>query len=476
MNVLRLLFKHDAISLAPNTLNADSSAATVVLKLLCQSLVRIDHQGRLQPDLAVHWTVSPCRTRYRFTLDAQARFHSGRPCTAHDVKRVFEQIFNGRSNSVLHQDYEDLARIDVQDRHALEFVFHHPAEAFLYNLAWRTHIVDDTADQPCGTGPWRLERWDRGRGLVLARHRDARGVGAANFEAVHIRFAPDAQERLRVIEEGGADIVENVPGSAAQRLAQQGLLQTMAAPSQARVLLSFDCAQAPFDDVRVRQAIAHAVDRERLIRDVMGGQARLGDGILPEDDPWACALEPMACDPERARRLLAQAGHAAGLSLSVAHPSTAPLPAVAQAVARDLAAVGVHMQSTAYDDPPWWPYVYTHGPWQMAIQGTASRPHIDTLLRREFCSDGAFNAGRHGNREVDDLARQARRSSDDAQRRAWYGRIQHLLREELPVLTLFSSHVLVGWRPGVTGFQAHPHGVVDVRDVQLPPQPARKCS
>lgn len=468
MRTLRLLFKHEAIALAPNALNSDSSAATVILKILCQSLVRIDHDGVIRPELALRWDVSPCRRRYTFWLDPRASFHSGRACTARDVARVFRHILDGRSDSILHQDYEGLAEVRVLGEHQLEFVFDVPNDAFLHNLAWRTHIVDDTAAQPCGTGPFKLEEWRRGSHISMLRHVDGRGRGAGNADALRIDYAPDSDARIAAIERGEADIVESVPGFAAAGLEAAGLLRTMVAPSQARVLLCFDCSRPPFDDVRVRQAVACAVDRDALIREVMGGQARAGEGLLPHDDPWAHPVEPIVHDPARARALLQAAGHGDGIEIVVAHPTTAPLPAVEARIARDLAEVGVRLSSTAYDDPPWWPYMYTHGNWQMAIQGTASRPHFDTMLRREFCSDGAFNAGRYANPRVDELARRARHGTDDGERRALYAEIQRILREDLPVVALFASNVVVGWRPGVAGMAAHPHGVVDVGGVRLP--------
>lgn len=467
MQTLRLLFKHETIALAPNAFNSDSSAATVILKILCQSLVRIDHDGEIQPELATSWDISPCRKRYLFRLDPRVSFHSGRPFTAHDVVRIFRQIFDGRSDSILRQDYEGLREVRHVGEHEVEFEFDVPNDAFLYNLAWRTHIIDDTAAQPCGTGPFKLEAWQRGSHISMVRHIDGRGCGDSNIGALRIEYAPESADRIAAIERGEADIVESVPGFAAARLEAEGLLQTMVAPSQARVLLCFNCSQPPFNDPRVREAIACAVDRDALIRDVMGGEARGGEGLLPHDDPWASPVEPICYDPARARALLQAAGYGDGLEIVVAHPTTVPLPAVQARVAQDLAAVGVRMSATAYDDPPWWPYMYTHGNWQMAIQGTASRPHFDTMLRREFCSDGEFNAGRYSNARLDELAKRARHSTDEQERRELYAEIQTILRTDLPVVALFASNVVVGWRPGVTGMSAHPHGVVDVQNVRI---------
>lgn len=472
MSHLRLLFKHETIALAPNAYNSDSSAATVILKMICQSLVRIDHDGQIAPELALHWQVSPCRKRYVFELDDRVQFHSGKPFTSEDVLRIFRQIFDGKSDSVLAADYEGLKAVEALGPHQVVFEFSTPNDAFLYNLAWRTHIVDDTAAQPCGTGAFKLTEWVRGSHIKLERHIDGRGRGEGNVDTAEIRYAPDINQRIALIKQGAADIVESVPGSAAQRFEDEGVLQTMAAPSQARVLLCFNCHSAPFNDARVRHAVACAVDRPALIRDVMGGQARAGEGVLPHDDPWAHPVEPIVYDPDKARALLREAGYEDGMTIKVVHPTTAPLPSIAAQVARDLEAVGIRMVVSAYDDPPWWPYMYMRGDWQMAIQGTASRPHFDTLLQREFCTDGVFNAGQYSNKEVDLLAHQARHSTDNDTRRRLYAQIQEIIRGDLPVVALFASNVLVGWAPHVSGFKAHPHGVVDIQNVRMVAKPS----
>lgn len=467
MITLRLLFKHEMISLEPNSFNADSSSATVVLKMVCQSLLKMGHDGQLIPDLATSWTVSPDQSVYRFELDPQARFHSGRPCDAEAVAWNFNRLFDGRATSLLAGDYAGIESIEAIGKHTVEFRFQEPNTSFLHNLVWRTHVVDDCLTQPVGTGPFQLDDWQKGDHILLRRFDRYRTPPQSNVEKAVVRFAPSADERISIIERGEADIVENVPGGAAAGFEQRGLLHCGAAPSLQKSMLNFNCRVAPFNDPRVRLAVAHAIDRVKLAQTVAGPNARVVDGIIPRDDSRAVELEGIGFDPEKSRTLLREAGYADGLAINAAATNVAPVPKIVSLVTADLANVGISVNVTGYDDPPWWPYVYFQGPWQMAFQGAPGRPHLDTLFARELKTGGPFNAGGYSNPELDSIIHAARIAIDPRSQHELYGQAQRLVRADMPFLVLFASNVFAGWRPGVTGFRPHPLGVVDISTVNL---------
>jgi peptide/nickel transport system substrate-binding protein len=430
--------------------------------MICQGLVKIGFDGQLAPDLAKSWTVSEDQRIYRFQLDPKARFHTGRPCDAKAVVWNFMRLLDGKSDSLLGRDYDGLEDVVAMDPHCVEFRFSVPNIAFLHNLAWRTYIVDDSFDQPAGSGPFVLSRWVRGSHLILRRSDAHRTSDAAQVNELEIRFAPSVEERLEVIKRGGADIVESVPASAANELQQRGLLCTRTAPSQHRSVIYFNCRVAPFDQPLVRRAVAHAINRDALVREITGPTGRVVDGILHGDDPLAADVDPIAYDPARARAMLHEAGYGGGIRIRAASTNTAPFPKVAEMIAQDLQKVGIDLDFTGYDDPPWWPYMYLKGGWQLAIQGTPARPHLDTLLSRELCSDGAFNAGHYASEELDELVKRARQTTDFATQKDIYAAVQAIVQKDLPLFSLFAMDTTVGWRPGVRGFEPHPTGLIDV--------------
>lgn len=467
MKTARVLMKHETISFDPNGYNSDSSVATVILKMVCQGLLKIDHNGQLAPDLATSWTASEDQRIFTFELDQDAMFHSGRRCDAEVVAWNFSRLFSGIGDSLLARDYAGMESVRATGRHTVEIRFGAPNTSFLRNVAWRTHIVDDRADQPIGTGPFRLTDWVRNSHMTLETVRSDKRWSEVDIDQVAVRFAPSAEARIEIIERGEADIVESVPAGAVQSLEQRGLLRTGAVPSLQKSALCFNCATPPFNDPRVRQAVVHAINRKRIIDATVGPQGRTVDGIIPLGEPWACELEPIAYDPQRAISLLKEAGHGAGFTVRAVSTSVAPMPKLAKLVAEDLAAVGITLETTVYDDPPWWPYVYLMAPWDIAFQGSPARPHIDTYLGREFKTGGPFNAGRYSNARLDTVIEQARATTDLAAQSTLYAEAQKIIWEDLPVYILFASNVLVGWRPGVEGFAPHPMGMLDLTKVRL---------
>ena len=468
MKRLRLLLKHEMISLEPNSYNTDSSSATAILKnTVCQSLVRLDASMRLQPELAESWTASDDLRVFRFRLRDGVRFHSGRAMDAQIVAWNFERLLDSRANSQLRADYAGLESVRAVRRNEVEFRFAEPCVPFLHNLAWRTHIVDDRLTQPVGTGPFEVVEWERKSHVRLRRFADYWEPGRPAIDEVIIRWAPDSRDCLDAIERGAVDIVESVPASAAADLQRRGLLECAGVPSPRKTLVTFNCRQPPFNDRRMRLAVAHAVDRQAVIDALFGDKARIVDGVLPSDDPWAVPFEAPAFDPDRARALVREAGHSDGVTVAAQTTNVAPIPKVAEAVAAALRDVGIRLDVRGFDDPPWWPYLYLQGQWQLAFQGASARPHIHTVFHRDLVTGGAFNAGGFSNAELDDLVVRARSTVEAGEQKALYGAAQRIVQAEMPVLPLYAADVLAGWRPGVRGFQPHPLGYVDLRAVTV---------
>ena len=329
MTTLHLLFKHEMIALDPNGFNSDSSSATVVLKMVCEGLTRFDHSGALAPGLALDWEASADLKRFTFRLDPAAEFQSGRPCDAEAVRACFARFLHPATNSLLAADYAGLERIDVPARHRLRFTFARPMPSFLPNLAWRTHIVDDTQRQPAG-GTFRLAWWRRGEGIGLERAAADRTAAPGNIAAAEIRFAPSGADRLAIMAAGRADIAESLPGALARRLAAPDRLVVRHAPARHKTTLCFNMRRAVLDDVRLRRAFAHAVDRERLAATFGGEGSRVVDGLLGDLADGAGGPHCLRSRP--GAHLLAAAGTAVSPRAAAA---VAPVPDLAAAVADD---------------------------------------------------------------------------------------------------------------------------------------------
>ncbi len=463
MKSLRLLFNHEHTSLHPNTYEADSSAATVILKLACPSLVRFDHEMTLRPDLAEAWTVEDDRI-FTFDLRPGLTFHSGRVLDAEAVAACFRRMMDPRTITPQQADYAGLDSVTATGPLRVVFHFAEPCVPFLANLAWRTYISDDGAVQPVGAGPYEVTAWIAGSHVALRKF--AGHYAADQYEAdnIVIRWAPQATQRIAAIEGGACDIVETLPQTLAADLAARGLIEPLGVHSPRKTVIAFRHTVPPFNDPRMRAAVAHALDRDALRQAFLGDRGRRVDGVLPDDDPWAVPLTPWTVDLARARALVVAAGYGDGVRVKVAHTAMPPMPGVATHVAETLASIGITLDLRGYADPPWWPSVYLQGDWQMAFQGASARPHPHILFTRDLVTKGAFNAGAYSNPRLDALMAQARQTAD-AQSAPLYAEAQSLVHADIAVLPLYAADVLAGVRPGVRGFRPHPLGYVDLAGV-----------
>jgi len=468
MSKLRLVFNHEHISLEPNSYNTDSSSATVILKhMVCQSLIKLDATMKFQPELATSWTVSPDHRVFTFELRPNVRFHSGRMLDAEVVVWNFQRLFDSLSNTLLSRDYAGIEEIRAIAKDRVEFRFAEPCMHFLHSLAWRTHLTDDCLTQPIGTGPFRVVEWIKRSHVRLVRFEDYWEKGLPKVDEAIIRWAPDPQERIALVERKEVDFVEAVPAAAAGRLQKEGLLDCVAVPSPRKTVIVFNTQEPPFNDKRMRFAVAQAVDRKKLVEDLFGERGRTVNGVLPADDPWAVELEAPLVDLERARALVREAGYAKGVRVRVDTTAVAPIPKAAQIVAATLAEIGIELDIRNYEDPPWWPYLYLEGRRQMAFQGASARPHPYLLFERDLIAGGAFNTGGYNNAKMDALVAEARRTIDESKQKMLYAEAQRLVHADMPILPLWAADVFCGWRPGVRGFSPHPLGYVDYSRVTV---------
>jgi ABC-type transport system substrate-binding protein len=465
---LVLLANHEMVSLVPNDWLADSSSATTILHIVCPNLVRLDANLRIRPDLATSWQVSAGHRRFQFELRPDVVMHTGQALDAELVAWNLARMTDRRRGSLLAMDYPPVATIEVLSRHSLAITFADPFPSFLHHLGGRSYLTTDTIDQPVGAGRYRVDEWARGESLRLTRF-DGYGFSDDGCpETITVRWAPSVAERSEAIRAGAADIVESVPTSLLASIAGESRYTVGRTPGWRRSSVVFNCRRAPFDDVRVRQAIALAIDRTELVHDLFSIYARPVVGAYPEGDPlWGADFAPRRSDLTRARELLAEAGVRPGLRAHVATTRVAPMPTVADWVAKRLEPLGIELEVQSFDDPPWWPLVYLAADWDIAFQGMGARPHPDVLFGREYHSRGSFNATGHVSAQLDAVIAQSKREPDVTVQRQLYNEAQRILDSEAPSIPLYCPDSVIAWRADLDGMTAHPLGYIDLNSVRI---------
>jgi peptide/nickel transport system substrate-binding protein len=356
---LRIALRADVTGFFPGPPLLNEAFSLQVNRSVYESLVRFDRELRLRPGLAERWSNPDDRT-YRFRLRPAARFSDGRSLTAADVVASLEANRRGWVTRDYLQAVESVRALGEQE---VEIRTLFPYLALLTRLPWAPVIPREAAERGLsparGTGPYRLERWDRGRGYTLVRNPHYPGPGPA-FERVVHTVVPDDAARMALVERGEADAADHVPLDRVETLSRNPALRVVSGAGLRVLFLGLRVDRPPFSDPRVREAIDFGLDRAELVRRALGGLAEPATQLVPSSivgfDP---ALRLPRPDPGRARALLAAAGHPRGLDIRLDGPSNRYVNDVAilRELARQLGEIGVRASVNALDKNEFFPLV-----------------------------------------------------------------------------------------------------------------------
>jgi oligopeptide transport system substrate-binding protein len=457
-------------------------------------LVQLDTELQVVPDLAAGWQISPDGTRYTFYLHPAARFHKGRALTAEDIVFSWERATDPALGSDTALTYlgdiegaaekmsgeaADIRGLRVLDEHTLQVDIDAPKNYFLAKLAFPVAMVVDRETvekpgweyEPNGSGPFRLERWLDDEMLVLARFDDYYREPAAIARVVYLL---DAALPLARYENGEIDLV-GVGGATLERVRDPNnplSMQLRTGVDMCTSYVGFNASRPPFDDVRVRRAFSHALDRQRLIAGLMSGQALEANGPLPPGMPgYQQREQPHPYDPERARALLAEASYTPE-TLPVLTYTTAGYSDVSPYVAAVITLwqenLGVTIEPQVLD-----PYIYNEtlfrgAPGHLFDMGwCADYPDPQNFLDVLYHSQSPQNLGRYSDAEMDARLEAARTLGDPAARLAAYAALEEEIIVAAPAV--FVSHSLSALlvSPALRNYELTPIGVPQWHRVSL---------
>lgn len=461
----------DAVTLDPH--NSTDSPTATVLSHIYETLYDLTPEGEIVPLLATGATMSDDGLTWTVTLRDDVVFHNGAPLTAEVVKGSMERFIDPDNAFTFAFLLNRIQEITVVDEHTVEFQLSSTFAPFLAHLTHNSTAIvhpdvvaefgEDFPENPVGTGPFSLQDWQRGERLDLVRFEDYWGT-KPGVEGVRFLTVPEDTTRMALVETGEAHVAVRVPPQDVARIDANPDVTVENVSGLRTIYIYFNHLMEPFDDVRVRQAINYAVDKEEIAEFVFGGAVRPSDAPIAPAIFGYSAVGPYEYDPERARELLAEAGFADGLTVELWSP-TGRYPQdiqVAQAIQGQLAEVGVNAEITSID---WAAYLVatarpaeeTEVPMALLGWGTVTGD-ADYGLYALFHSSQAPNPNRafYSNPAVDALLDQARTSPDPALRQQLYADAQQLIWDDAPWLFLYSESQVVAVRDNVEGFIIHP--------------------
>jgi len=455
----------------PETLNLGITtgyAVGAVAASIYSGLVWIDARGEFRPDLATAWTVSPDQLTYTFTLRQNVKWHDGRPFTAADVKFTMDEI-TGKHHGRFRTAYANFESVTVRSPTQVVIRLKRPYAPLLRLLTvfdspiLARHLYegqDPTRsprnNEPVGTGPFKFREWTRGDRVVLERNPDY--WNPVYLDRLIFRIIPNAALRVTALEVGEVDQVMDfyLPKTDVDRLRRNPAIRIrLGQPIPSIGFLFINTRRAPLDNVKVRQALAMAINRVQIVTQAMGNLARPARGPFGDGFRWAFSADAdynrlYPLNVERANALLDEAGVPRGaggerpVRLRLVYDSArAPLVAAAAIIRDNLRAVGITVELQPMDRAVMIERVYTRADYEITIQTFTSGGDPAIGYHRIYASAPPgtpfVNATGYSNAEVDRLLGQAAEVADQTARSRIYAEVGKILARDVPTLVLFDE-------------------------------------
>jgi peptide/nickel transport system substrate-binding protein len=452
-----------ALSGGPDTLDPQKTAATLsfqVMKSLYDTLAEPDARGRLVPGLAASWAVSADGTVWTFHLRPGVRFHHGKVLDAEDVVATFARIRDPRTGSPKRGDFAAIERVEAVDPLTVRFVLDRPFAPFLAALAqgWGAILPrdvlakgEDLAAHPVGTGPFRMDVWVRDSMLRVRRFDGYFLRGLPRLDAVEFRFVPDSAVKAAGLVAGDFDVVDAVSPLDLPRLARDPRVVVRQEPSATVNVVAVNNARPPFTDVRVRRALWHAIDRRAVLKTAYGpGSVPVAVFMDARSPSYVDMGDPYPYDPERARRLLADAGYPHGFATDLALPQ--PYEAHIKAgelVQAMLARVGIQARIRVVEWGMWLSRIYGGRDFDLTIIGHTGKLDPDGRLAGFGDPRAPTNYVSYVNPRVAALIDAGRRTLRADLRVRIYREALRLMTQDAMMVFLGDPDVRMGMRRGV---------------------------
>jgi peptide/nickel transport system substrate-binding protein len=455
----------------PSTLDImhqQETPASVVGRHMFEGLVERDASLKIVPALATELPKLIAPTTWEIKLRKGVKFHNGEEFNAESAKYSIERVKDPKMRAS--SNYRPIDRVEIVDPYTIRVHTSKPWPVFVTMMATpqaamyppKAYAGKETADisrQPIGTGPYKFVRWAKDEEIVLEAN-TAYWRGAPSIKTVVFKPIPDDAVRVAALQNGEVDVAVNIPPHLANPIANHPKLFLSTAPSIRTIQLMFQTHEfdakthkatgpykGPTADKRVRQAIQYALDTDDIIKNVLDGKAvRMATMLTPMHFGFDPALKPIKQDVEKAKKLLADAGFANGLELTLNGPQGRYVrdKEVLEAAAGQLTKAGIRPTIKTYEFVNYLnnlTYQHKGGPVWLIGWGTGTLD-AETVYGPLF-TDGA-NLTTYKNADIDGLFAQAQTEMDEKKRRELYHRISKIWIEDAAAAPLYQQLDLYG--------------------------------
>jgi len=435
--------------------------------LMCEDLVGSAQDFSPAPGLAKSWEISPDGLEWTFYLRKGVKFHNGRELTAEDIKFNMDRILDEKTASGMKSRLGYVDSAEVLDRYTVKLILKNPSGALLSAL-WATPMIapecvneDGSVTHPIGTGPFEFVEWKTNEYLKYKKFKDYWIEGLPYLDEVIIKPVPDETVRMTALRTGDLDITYYLPLDQAAEFVKdkpEDFQVTMYALGFTE-FIHFNLSKPPFDDVRVRQAVAYGLNKEDMLLGVYQGFGEAVNQAFSRKSRWYCDVPDFVRDVNKAKALLAEAGYPDGLEVTLATTNQYPAwPRAAEIVQEQLKDIGLKIKLEISDWPTFAKKAVA-GEYTIAYAAWAPIADPDLVYPGAYIPGGTYGfltGNAYDNPQVTTLLEQARAAVDFNERKALYteaGKI--LFQQDLPWIWTLSAANAQGWRSDVKGYVPH---------------------
>ena len=456
-----------AIQLEPPNLDPTGGAAQAIDSVLYsnvfEGLTRFEGDGAVVPGLAKSWEISDDGTVYTFNLNSGVSFHDGTDMDAEDVKFSLDRARAEDSTNAQKRLFSGITDVTVVDPMTVKVTLDQPNGSFLFNMAWGDAVIvasesiENIASNPIGTGAFTFSDWVQGDRLELTRNENYWGNPAA-LESATFRFISDPTAAFAAVMAEDVDVFVGFP--APENLPQfeaDSRFQVLVGNTEGETILSTNNKMPPFDNLLVRKAVAHAIDRQAIIDGAMFGYGTpIGTHFAPHNPDYVDLLGNSPYDPAKAKQFLAEAGFPDGFKTTLKLPPPSYARRGGEIIASQLRKVGIDAEISNLEWSQWLEEVFKAKDFGLSIVSHTEPMDIGIYANPEYYFQ-------YDNANFQDLMVELNATADPAGRSALLAKAQTIISEDYVNGFLFELAVATVAKSGVKGLWVNqPTAAVDL--------------
>ncbi len=449
------------------TAGAAAAIDEIVYANVFEGLTRINSAGEVEPALAESWDISEDGKVYTFKLHSGVKFHDGTDFDASDVKFALDRARAEDSTNAQKGLFAAIDSVEVVDATTVKVTLKQPQGSFLYNMGWGDAVIvapesaEGNKENPVGTGPFKFEAWAKGSQITITKNPDYWGDAVALDKAT-FRIIPDAAAAVPALLSGDVDAFANMPaGDALPQIEADPRFKVVIGATEGETILSTNNKKPPFDNLKVRQAIAHALDRKAIIAGGASGYGTpIGSHFSPANAAYVDLTGTYPYDVAKAKELLKEAGYPDGFSATLKLPPPPYAREGGQVVASQLKEIGINLEIIPLEWAQWLEQVFKGKDYDLTIVSHTEPNDIGIYARKDYYFQ-------YDNPAFDKVIAELDVTSDQAKRNELYGQAQKILADDAVNGFMFELAKIGVWNAKVEGlWENSPVQANDLTDVR----------